>query len=157
VSAQQQQHAAAAVAFTTAGPGQEMLVHFNFNKDREGLFRPEEHPVLQRCVFVLMSWFFLYLICERMRMILYCVLRYWARTEENIRIFIQDIQSLGQHSKSRICQIQSMKSPPPMIFYGAFIWYVTYRLFGSPWSSSCLCLTLIHQKHTVRCRVCFYT
>jgi uncharacterized Zn-finger protein len=46
---QQQQHATAtAVAFTTAGPGQEMLVHFNFNKDREGLFRPEEHAALQR-------------------------------------------------------------------------------------------------------------
>jgi hypothetical protein len=45
-----QQHAAAAVAFTTAGPGQEMLVHFNFNKDREGLFRPEDHAALQRCV-----------------------------------------------------------------------------------------------------------
>lgn len=48
---QQQQHATAtAVAFTTAGPGQEMLVHFNFNKDREGLFRPEEHAALQRYV-----------------------------------------------------------------------------------------------------------
>ncbi|XP_069694294.1 zinc finger protein 16-like isoform X2 [Periplaneta americana] len=50
VSAQQQQQqtAATAVAFTTAGPGQEMLVHFNFNKDRETLFRPEEHVALQR-------------------------------------------------------------------------------------------------------------
>jgi hypothetical protein len=62
VSAQQQQHAAAAVAFTTAGPGQEMLVHFNFNKDREGLFRPEEHAALQRCVFMLIPRFFHYLI-----------------------------------------------------------------------------------------------
>lgn len=51
VSAQQQQAAAtAAVTFTTAGPGQEMLVHFNFNKDREGLFRSEEHAALQRYV-----------------------------------------------------------------------------------------------------------
>jgi hypothetical protein len=50
VSAQQQHQQTAAVAFTTAGPGQEMLVHFNFNKDREGLFRPEEHAALQRYV-----------------------------------------------------------------------------------------------------------
>jgi hypothetical protein len=55
VAAQQQQHATAAVAFATAGPGQEMLVHFNFNKDREGLFRPDEHAALQRCVSVPMS------------------------------------------------------------------------------------------------------
>jgi hypothetical protein len=46
----QQAAATAAVAFATAGPGQEMLVHFNFNKDREGLFRAEEHAALQRYV-----------------------------------------------------------------------------------------------------------
>lgn len=50
MSAEQHQQATAAVAFTTAGPGQEMLVHFNFNKDRDGLFRPEDHAAMQRYV-----------------------------------------------------------------------------------------------------------
>ncbi|PSN57339.1 hypothetical protein C0J52_02102 [Blattella germanica] len=45
---QQQQASTAAVAFTTGAPGQEMLLHLNFNKDREALFRPEDHAALQR-------------------------------------------------------------------------------------------------------------
>nr|CAD7429225.1 unnamed protein product [Timema monikensis] len=37
------------VAFTSTGPGQEMLVHFNFNnKDRDGFLRTEDHAALQR-------------------------------------------------------------------------------------------------------------
>ncbi|KAJ8873555.1 hypothetical protein PR048_024373 [Dryococelus australis] len=44
---QQQQQA---VAFaTTTGTGQEMLVHFNFTKDRDGFLRADDTTTLQRC------------------------------------------------------------------------------------------------------------
>ncbi|XP_066997547.2 uncharacterized protein [Anabrus simplex] len=36
------------VTFAAAGPGQEMLLHFNFNKEREGILRVEDQAVLQR-------------------------------------------------------------------------------------------------------------
>ncbi|XP_046985533.1 zinc finger protein 85-like [Schistocerca americana] len=47
VTAHQHQQAAT-VAFATAGPGQEMLLHFNFNKERDGFLRSEDQAALQR-------------------------------------------------------------------------------------------------------------
>jgi hypothetical protein len=76
---QQQQHATAtAVAFTTAGPGQEMLVHFNFNKDRDGLFRPEEHAALQR--YVLSQY-----LCKFYVFLLYFIMHVLLHTSYSIR------------------------------------------------------------------------